>query len=137
VIPSSAAIHRPPVHGLDIDEVARFVSALEDPALPLAELSWEGLARAHITGTVQPDQLVAVQVTYDPGWVATANGQAAPIARDGIGLMVVHPKCHGPCEISLVFEGGPQRRLFRSLSLLTMLGAVCGGIFRKRMPRTA
>ena len=41
VIPAGAAVVRPPIHGLDVPEVTRFVAAMEDPAMPLADFSWQ------------------------------------------------------------------------------------------------
>jgi hypothetical protein len=124
VIPAAAVVVRPPVHGLDVAEVARFVAALEDPALPLAGFSWQSGGSAHIAAEVHPGQVVALQVTYDTGWVASVNGRPALLTRDGIGLITVHPACDGPCEIDLRFDGGAQRKICLALSVLVMLGVV-------------
>jgi hypothetical protein len=120
VIPAGAAVERPPIHGLDVEQVVRFVAAMENPALPPADFAWQSNTRARIGAEVHPGQVVAVQVTYDPGWVATANGRPAPVTRDGIGLMTLHPDCDGRCQINLAFEGGAQRRICLGLSLLVM-----------------
>ena len=130
VVPAEAVVRRPPVNGLDIDEVARFVQALDDPALPLAGFGWRTQSRAHIAADVHPGQAVAVQVTYDPGWVATANGRPAPITRDGIGLLTLHPECDGKCEIDLTFAGGAERRVCLGLSLLVMFGVAATAAMR-------
>ena len=51
VIPADAVVVRPPIHGLDVPEVTRFVAAMEDPALPLADFSWQSEhARPHRHG---------------------------------------------------------------------------------------
>ena len=63
-----------------------------------------------------------MQVTYDPGWVAVANGRPAAVTRDGIGLITLHPACDGPCEIQLSFDGGAQRKICLALSALVMFG---------------
>lgn len=122
VVPAADTVHTPPIHGLDVEEVRRFVAALDNPAFPLAEFAWLSNTRAHIATELHPGQLVAVQVTYDPGWVATANGRPAPVTRDGIGLLTIHPQCDGRCEIDMSFDGGAQRRICLGLSLLVMLG---------------
>ncbi len=132
VIPAGAVVVRPPIHGLDVPEVTRFVVAMEDPALPLADFSWQSGGRAHIAAEVHPGQVVAVQVTYDPGWVAAANGRPAPVTRDGIGLITVYPACDGPCEIELSFDGGAQRRICLALSVLVMLSVAAAGTLRKK-----
>ncbi len=126
VVPESAVVAHPPVNGLDTAEVSRFVAALDDPALPLAELNGRRL-----TGLVAPGQVMAVQITYDPGWVATSRGRPVPITRDGLGLMTLHPSCAGPCDIDLVFEGGLERRICWILSCLVMLMAAIWGGFRR------
>jgi len=130
VVPAEAVVRRPPINGLDIDEVARFVEALDNPALPLADFAWQTQSRAHIAADVHPGQAVAVQVTYDPGWIATANGRPAAITRDGIGLLTLHPQCDGRCEIDLTFEGGAERRVCLGLSLLVMFGVAATGAMR-------
>jgi len=122
VIPIDAAVKRPPIHGLDVDEVGRFVAAMENPALPLADFSWLSDSRARIVTELRPGQVVAVQVTYDRGWVATANGRTALVTRDGIGLLTLHPQCDGRCQIDLSFDGGAQRRICVGLSVLVMFG---------------
>jgi hypothetical protein len=126
VIPTSAVIRRPPAHGLDTEDVARFVAALDNPALPEAPLAWADPEHGHITSSVHPGQAVTVQVTYDRGWVAKANGRPAQIDRDGIGLMVLEPDCDGECGIDLTFDGGRERRICRAVSLLTMLAMLAG-----------
>jgi hypothetical protein len=124
VIPADAAVQRPPGNGLDVEEVARFVAALENPAFPLADFSWLSNTRARIATQLHPGQVVAVQATYDPGWVATANGRPVLVTRDGIGLLTLHPQCDGRCQIDLRFDGGPQRRICLGLSVLVMFGVV-------------
>jgi hypothetical protein len=130
VIPADAAVRRPPANGLDVEGVARFVTAIENAALPLADFSWLSNTRARIATQLHPGQVVAVQVTYDPGWVATANGQPVQVTRDGIGLLTLHPQCDGRCQIELNFDGGPQRRICLGLSVLVMFGvAGAAGFF--------
>jgi len=134
VIPAEAVVKRPPLQGLDVEEVAKFVAALEDPALPLADFSWRSNSQARIVTNLHRGQVVAVQVNHDPGWVATANGRPASVTRDGIGLVTLHPECDGPCEILLTFERGAQRRICLGLSVLVMFVVAVGGvhtIFRK------
>ena len=116
VIGSGAVVHAVPQNGLDLQEVRRFVNALEDPALPTAELTWRDPQNARIVinanpTNANPDQVIAVQLTYDPGWVASVHERKVAVAKDGIGLMTLRPQCNGACEIDLRFDGGWQRRL--------------------------
>jgi len=121
VVPDGAVVGRPPIHGLDTAGVERFVTALDDPTLPMADFHWSDTEHARIKTSVQAGQSVAVQITYDPGWAAQANGKPARITRDGIGLLTIHPECTGPCEINLHWDGGLERRVCRILSLLVIL----------------
>lgn len=112
IVPLDAIVTTPPIHGLDTAQVERFAAALDRPAT----LAWTTPEQARITGVVRPGEVIAVQVNYDPGWKATA-----PITRDGIGLMTIHPSCNGPCEVALWFDGGLERRICRWLSALTLV----------------
>ncbi len=73
-------------------------------------------------------------MTYDAGWVAVANGRPAPVTRDGIGLITVHPACDGPCEIELTFDGGAQRKICLALSVLVMLGVAAAAVGQALSP---
>jgi uncharacterized membrane protein YfhO len=85
------------------------------------------MSEAEIRATVDHGQVIAVQVTYDPGWEAYANGKRQPVRGDAIGLMVIEPDCHGPCEISLRYTGGKARVVTRAMSLAAMLVALAFG----------
>ena len=127
VIPAAAVVQRTPIHGLDIEPVEPYVAALEDPRYPLATFQWKGMSEAEIRATVERGQVVAVQITYDPGWEAYANGKRQPIRPDAIGLMAIEPECHGPCEISLRYTGGRDRVVTRAMSLAALLVALAFG----------
>jgi hypothetical protein len=127
VIPAAAVVERTPIHGLDVEPVEPYVAALDDPRYPLAAFQWKGMSEAEIRATVDRGQVIAVQVTYDPGWEAYANGKRQPVRGDAIGLMVIEPDCHGPCEISLRYTGGKARVVTRAMSLAAMLVALAFG----------
>src|SRR4029077_17134418 len=57
VIGADAAVRRTPTNGLDVEEVARFVAAMENPALPLADFSWLSNTRARIATELHPGQV--------------------------------------------------------------------------------
>jgi hypothetical protein len=132
VIPAAAVVKRIPIHGLDIEPVVPYVAALDDPQYPLATFQWKGMSAAEIRATVDRGQVIAVQVTYDPGWEAYANGRRQPVRGDAIGLMVIDPECHGPCEISLRYTGGKDRVATRAMSLAAMLVAAAFGWLGRR-----
>lgn len=132
VILEAADIHHAPETGVDLRELGPFVDALEDPHAPPADFRWVHSGQAHIAAELAPGQVIAVQVTYDPGWTAASNGRAVPVSRDGIGLMTLHPDCRGRCEIDLTFEQGPERRACWMAALLVSLGVPAAALRRKR-----
>jgi len=46
--------------------------------------------------------VVSVQVNHHPGWRAKANGQPVKVERDGLGFLLLRPRCE-ECEIELEF----------------------------------
>lgn len=107
--------------GLDPARLERYVAALEDPALPVAGFAWQGDNRALIRTTASAGQNVSVQINHHPGWHARANGAAVPVLKDGLGQMLIEPRCQGPCEIELNYDGGWEAKLCRLASALTLL----------------
>jgi len=134
VVPAEALITRTPIDGLDTEELARYASALDDTALPLAPLTWTNLHTLQIRTEAQPDQAISVQITWHPGWHARANGKAIPIAKDGIGLMALHPACSGPCTVDMFYDGGWELKATLLLSLITLIG--CAVYFLRGLPLT-
>jgi hypothetical protein len=121
VIPVSAVVARTPIHGLDTAPVDPFVAALDDPQYPDASFQWKSLSEAAIHATLSAGQVVSVQVTYDPGWRAWANGKPQKMRGDGLGQIVIDTDCTGSCDIKLEYTGGHERPLTRGLSLAAML----------------
>ena len=99
---------RPPIHGLDVDQVRRYVAALEDPSLPEAGMQWTSRHSARIAADLRKDQLLSVQINYHPGWHAEVNGLPRRVGGDKIGLMWVEPQCEGRCTVELVYDGGTE-----------------------------
>ncbi|HUK18045.1 MAG TPA: hypothetical protein VLW65_16585 [Bryobacteraceae bacterium] len=109
-----------PKDGLDIAPLERYVAALDRPA----EMNWAGQSRARILATASPDEVISVQVSYDRGWRARANGTQIPVTSDGLGLMVLHPHCAGPCSIDLEYDGGREMRIAQAARLAAVLAIV-------------
>jgi len=125
VILPGDAVAKAPINVLKVELVRPLDAALEDPSLPGAGFVWKNQHEAAISASLQPRQVVFVQVSYHPGWRATANGQPRPIRRDGLGFMIIEPRCSGPCDIRLVYDGGLEMRiakLAQSASILAVLG---------------
>jgi hypothetical protein len=122
VIPASAVVIRQPIHGLDLDPVRPYVAALDDPALPLAKLTWQNPDHGRISANLSPAQVISVQVTYDPGWRATVAGRRVPVRSDQLGMIVMEPNCTGSCDVDLEFTGGPERTACQTVSVLAAIG---------------
>jgi hypothetical protein len=128
IIPASAVVMRQPMHGLDTAPAEAYVRAIDDPSLPSANLKWVAPDRGRISGNISPGQVVAVQVTYDPGWVARQGGKRLSIKADGLDMMVIEPEATGPAAIDLEFEGGTQRTLMLAISGATILSLCLWGL---------
>ena len=142
VVPPGAIVRHAPRNPEDAGEAARYVAALDDASLPLAELSWDGVNGLRIHTMAAPSQALSIQVSYHPGWRATVNGRPRPVYKDGLGLMWLRPECNGACEVMLRYTGGWGLWTARVVSyaaiagLLIVLGGAClglrGSVLRRR-----
>jgi hypothetical protein len=114
-------------------ELRPFLAALEDPGLPPATFQWLSTRQARIAAGLRPGLLLAVQVAYHSGWSARVNGQARRVWGDALGLMIVDPRCDGPCVVDLAYDGGTEMTFFRVLSLLCGAGGLAAGVFWRRL----
>jgi hypothetical protein len=123
VVPATSLVQHFPINGLDIDEMKRYVAALEDPALPDAPFQWLNWHAASIQAKLQAGQVVSIQERYMPGWSAVVNGQPQKVDRDGLGFMVLKPACND-CRVTIAYDGGLEWRLTCLASfLVTLLSA--------------
>lgn len=131
VVPQEAIVRGAPRNPEDAGDVIRYVAALDDAALPVAELTWEGADRMRVHTMAAPPQALSIQVSYHPGWHATVNRQARPVYKDGLGLMWLRPECNGACEVVLQYTGGWKLWMTRVVSyaaiagLLIIFGSAC------------
>lgn len=137
VIPVNAIVKQIPKHGLDIAPGEAYVRALDDPSIPEAELLWDSTDKARIQAVAASGQVISVQMTYDPGWEATSGQQHHKISSDGLGMMVIEPGCTSPCEITLEFTGGLERKICRMVSYSAMAALALWAIFRRLRNRLA
>jgi hypothetical protein len=124
VIPASAAARADARGNLPLAELEKYVAALDDPSLPEADLRFDGFRRASIRSTAHPGQAISVQTTWHPGWHARANGKTAEVVRDGLGFLLIRPRCDGPCTVELTYDGGWEYKLCRLIGALTILAAL-------------
>jgi hypothetical protein len=138
VIPRGALVSRTPIHGLDLDPLRPYVTALDDPGMPQAEFRWTSMHSANISTQLDPGQVLSVQMAWHKGWHAMANGKPTPILRDAIGLMYIDPEISGSCRIEMLYDGGTEMRAARWISLFTalLLAAACvPAVLRGLRPR--
>jgi hypothetical protein len=126
VVPMNAIVKREPINGLDTDEIARYVAALDDVSLPSAEMTWQDPGHGRIRTTLHAGQALSIQMTYDKGWIALANGKPAKVSRDAIGLSVIRADCDGACAVDFVFDGGLERKICRALSFTVAIAGILG-----------
>ncbi len=116
VVPMTAIAMHPPARADDIGELDSYGRALDEPSLPLADMRWDGTNRIYVHANATRGQAISIQVSYHPGWHASAGGHAVPLHSDGLGLMWLDPGCQGPCEVKLDYDGGWELRLSRYIS---------------------
>jgi hypothetical protein len=129
---------RPPAGGLDVGPVRRYVAALDNPAYPLARMTWLTPNSASISAALEEGQILSVQVSYHPGWRASVAGQPRAVRADNLGQLVVEPRCTGPCTVEILFTGGMEASLTRSASytcLMLWLGWIGFIVLHRRRPR--
>lgn len=130
VLRPEQTVHHHPIHGLDVDELRTFDTALDSS--PAAQVTRDDVNHVRIRATIHPGEVVSTQITYDAGWNAVVGHGSRPIRADGIGLMVIDPGCVGDCEIDLHYDGGLEVRCCQiaSASSLGLLAAI--GLGRRR-----
>jgi hypothetical protein len=136
VIPREAVVTRQPIHGLDTGPARAYVAALDDAALPLADLTWLSPSRAAIRTSMNRGQVISVQETYMAGWRASVGGRDVPVHGDQLGLIVIEPGCDGSCAVDLSFgvttEGWVCRVVSALVTLLALVSLVATG---RRRPK--
>lgn len=115
---------RAPASVLDIDFVRAYVAALENPALPPADMHWTNRHHAVITADLNGGQLLLVQVTYHPGWHARVSGAVRPVTRDPVGLTLIEPQCTGHCTVEFDFGYDAERLVTTLASWLAAIGTL-------------
>ena len=137
VIRPEDRVSRWPIHGLDTEPVIPFVEALENPELPAADFRWVSPHQAVIEADLRPEHLLAVQITYHPGWRATVDGWPCRIEQSKLGLMLVQPRCTGPCTVELEYDGGTEMYLARAAQGAGLFGVLVWFVLGLRRRRRA
>jgi len=122
VLPLGARVVSAPRSPLDVAALETYNAALDDSSLPAVDLAWEGNNTIRIRTTAARDQIISLQVSYHPGWRATANGLPLEVQRDGLGLIFLDPQCNGPCELQLTYGWDWEMRICRAASYIAIVG---------------
>ena len=115
---------RAPSSTLDVEPIRPYLRALDDPALPLATMTWLNQHSAAISASLQRGQILSVQVSYHPAWTATANGRPCRILRDNLGQLAVLPDCVGPCKVEIAYYGGTELLVASAVCWSALLGGL-------------
>lgn len=116
VIRHHEAISRIPENGIDIDPLQPYIAAISDRNRPAATFQWISNRSAVIHSTVQPKELISVQIPFHQGWNASSPQGPVALAKDALGLLLLQPLCHGECEIRLTFGGGTEAKILRLIA---------------------
>jgi hypothetical protein len=99
-----------------------YLAALDNPAYPPADFRWSSPSHAVIAAALTPQQVLSVQISWDPGWRASVAGRRVRAWGDKLGQMVVEPGCSGLCSIELNYDGGVEGQLAWALGRLALAG---------------
>jgi hypothetical protein len=106
-----------PENRLAPQPLLKYVNAIEAENSPWASFRWLSLHQARIRADVPPGRIVSLQISYDPGWRVTVAGKTRQTSPDGLGLMIIDPRCTGDCTIDLDWDGGAEGRWMPILQL--------------------
>jgi hypothetical protein len=119
VRPEELVPRRPPGKFVYAD-IRKYALATVDAARHPAAFEWRGGGRARIHANLRPEEAVSVQVAWFPGWKATVRAKPVSVVPDGMGFIVIQPRCRGDCEIDLAWTGRGDLPLSAAISLGTL-----------------
>ncbi len=106
------------LNGLD---VVRYAAIVADPSRPPATFDWLRGNAARIRAQLHRDDLVSIQVPWFHGWKAYLRGERRPVSSDGLGFLLIEPRCEGPCEIALLWTGRPDLPFAAAISIAALV----------------
>ena len=136
VIRRADIVTKTPLDQNDTEAMLRYVHAFEDPSLPVAKIDWQSAGSGVINAELRREHVVSVQISHHPGWSATVDGRKVTVRRDGLGQMIVTPRCDGPCRIELRYDGGYEMTLAKGArGFVLLIGLVWAAWARRRKGR--
>ncbi len=108
----------------ELTSLPDYVAGIEDPSRPVLQTRWLDAGALDVTGPApRPGDLVSIQVNATPGWRASQDGRALPIAQDRLGFIVLTPAAAPATHIALRYHGTLEQRLMAALCVLSWLAA--------------
>ena len=108
-----------------------YVAAMEDASRPALRARWSGASTLAVDGEVPSGRLVAVKVSWDPGWRATQDGRPIAIEPDKLGFMALAARPAPAAHIELRYGGTAEQRVMAGVSGLAWAAALLA-LFRRR-----
>lgn len=135
VVDASGYAHlRSPINGDDVAALDPYVHLLEQSTPTPAASRWLSTRSMEIDAETASGQAVAVQVTYDPYWVAAENGVRYSVSEDVFGQMRIDLPA-GKHKIHFEFKTPLENRIGLVVSAATLL-AILGLWFRRLRTRS-
>lgn len=124
---------QPVENSWEVDRLEAYVKAVEEGPDVRPRLEWQGHEALEVSATIAPDELLLVQISYDPAWAAYVDGQPVETRRDVLGLMLVEAPPGEP-TVRLQFETPLENKVGGALTVLSLLaaaGMIVTGIRRR------
>jgi hypothetical protein len=114
---------RPPQGGVDLETLARYVSALDHGPDSQPAVVRRGFDSFDLAASVSPGQAVLLQETFDSAWHVYSDGKPLPVEPDALGFMLVTVPI-GTHNMHFQFETPLENRVGGILTLVTCLVAM-------------
>lgn len=107
-----------------LPRLAPYVAAMDDPARSKLTTSWLSSTQVRISGPIDPQTVVALPISYDPGWSASHGDRPVKVYRDNLGFMMLSAFPNPGHDLILTYRGTPEQYAFAALSALIWLAAL-------------
>jgi len=97
-----------------------YVDVLETGPDKPVELVWKSPVEVAVTAELHADELLLLQISYDPYWRAYVDGESIEVRRDLLGQLILDAP-PGEHTIRMVFETPLENKIGGLLSLVSLL----------------
>lgn len=109
VVPKTSLPVQAPYNGINVEPLRPLLKALDLPSAPTT-FRWDTQHSATITTSTREGDVLYVQQTCDPGWVAREGAVELATRCDPLGLTVIEPRSAGAHTITYNYEGSAEDR---------------------------